>query len=350
VLAKLSHTPPFRHCRRSQFPNMLSQIRIGCRVSAAVGPYIPISLEQQRAFAEKQWTVYWEEVQKAADHFGQSLKFERKATAQGLAGLLDLESILNHNYVKDLTGLDRAWATLGRQDQRESPGTPAATVGTTVENVCPPVVAVATAITAPIPPLPMASTTQAITQNDHDIPPTATADTTPGVSAPEQAPPATTTAPVEIQDGDSSSLLLAHANNHQDPNPVQPPVDPSEQDPDSALDEDPYDPQSVLEDFLEDLADGRHTHQFQLYLSNKQELIGTDALVGRCNKVLNWKVQDDVLKDEVPADKEFDKVGICNFDFANTTVPSTSLGDPQEKKSTYSPFLFTCGQATGNSS
>jgi hypothetical protein len=122
---------------------MPSQIRIGCRVSAAVGPYIPIPPEQQmaegikrrsrsryhgvviRSFAEKQWTVYWEEVKKASNHFGQKLKFERKAPAEGLVGL-DLESILNDNYVKDLKGLDRAWAAMGQQTGQESQRTSAA--------------------------------------------------------------------------------------------------------------------------------------------------------------------------------------------------------------------------------
>jgi hypothetical protein len=235
---------------------MPSQIRIGCRVSAAVGPYIPRAEGSKRRsrsryhgvviryFAEKQWTVY-EEVKKA-------LKFERKAPAEGLAGL-DLESILNDNYAKDLKGLDRAWATtLGRQDHRGSQEAPAAasTGRTTAEIACPPVVADATVIVATIPPPPMARTTQTITNNDHDIPPTATDVATTSVSAPTTLP-ATTTAPVETQDVDPNSLLLGNANN-QDPNPPPSPVDPSErdkQDPDSVLDEDPYDPQSVLEDF-----------------------------------------------------------------------------------------------------
>jgi hypothetical protein len=104
--------------------------------------------------------------------------------------------------------------TLGRQDHRESQGTPAAasTGCTTAEIACRPVVADATVIMATIPPRPMASTTQTITNNDHDIPPTATDVATTGVSAPATLP-ATTTAPVETQDVDSNSFLLGNANN-----------------------------------------------------------------------------------------------------------------------------------------
>jgi hypothetical protein len=39
-----------------------------------------------------------------------------------------------------------------------------------------------------------------------------------------------------------------------------------------------------------------------------------------------------VVKDEAPANKEFNKVGICNFDFANTTEPSPSSSDPRGKR------------------
>jgi hypothetical protein len=91
------------------------------------------------------------------------------------------------------------------------------------------------------------------------------------------------------KDGDSNALLQANANN-QDCDAAPSPSEIDGQDPDGVLDEDLYDPQSVLEDFLEDIANGRHSQQFQLYLTNKQRLIGKDVLVGRGNKVLNWKV------------------------------------------------------------
>jgi hypothetical protein len=108
---------------------MPSQIRVGCRVSAAVGPFLPIPAERAneggrirrhrsryhgivlRSFAEKQWTVYWEEVKKAADHFGNQLKLEKKETEKGLDGV-DVEVILQNNYVKDQNGLDQALAMI----------------------------------------------------------------------------------------------------------------------------------------------------------------------------------------------------------------------------------------------
>jgi hypothetical protein len=149
---------------------MPSQICIGCRVSGAVGPYLPICPERQReggrqrrsrsryhggvvrSFAEKKWTVYWEEVEKATDHSSQALKFEKKAPTEGLAGL-DLESILNENYVQDLKGLDKAWAAMGHQSRQQAQcRPPAVTGGATVENIGHPVATVPTTIPVIVPP------------------------------------------------------------------------------------------------------------------------------------------------------------------------------------------------------
>jgi hypothetical protein len=80
-----------------------------------------------------------EEVQKAADHFGQALRFKKKAPVDALAGL-DLESILNDKYVEDLVGLDRAWAAMGHQNP---------------------------VVTANIPPPPTATAPSTNTTNDH---------------------------------------------------------------------------------------------------------------------------------------------------------------------------------------
>jgi hypothetical protein len=60
-------------------------------------------------------------------------------------------------------------------------------------------------------------------------------------------------------------------------------------------------------------------------------LIGTNVVAGNRNKSLTWQVRRDVLKSEVPEDKEFDKVGICNFNFNNKTEPAPS-GDPRERR------------------
>jgi hypothetical protein len=181
-----------------------------------------------RSFSEKKWTVYWEEVQKAADHFGQALKFERKAPANALAGL-DLESILNDNYVEDCHGLDRAWAAMGYRTHENTQGTLAATG--------PPVV------TATTPTPPMATTPSTTTTiGDNVSLPTATMTvTTPSVIAP-QAPPATTLAPTENQNQENSQV----------PDQTPAPFESDEQQPnnwqelDNVLEADRYDPQWTL--------------------------------------------------------------------------------------------------------
>jgi hypothetical protein len=171
------------------------------------------------------------------------------------------------------------------------------------------------------------STTTTIRGHDNVSLPTATMTvTTPSVIA-QQAPPATTLAPSENQNQENSQV----------PDPTAAPFESNEQQPNNwqelnnVLEADRYDPQSVVQDFLEDLADGRHTSNFQMYLTAKQQLISKDVVVGTGNKALNWKVRDDVHKNKIPCDQEFEKVGICNFDFTNKTEPSPSR-DPRERR------------------
>ena len=113
---------------------MPSQIRIGCRVSGAVGPCEPIPPERLsqggklrrhrtryhgtvlRSVAEKQWTVYWEEVKKASDHYANNLKFESKAPSDGLSGL-DLESIYNNDYFPGPNGQHDTLPFRGREQE-----------------------------------------------------------------------------------------------------------------------------------------------------------------------------------------------------------------------------------------
>jgi hypothetical protein len=220
---------------------MPSQIRIGCRVSAAVGPFLPIAPERQneggrvrrhrsryhgvviRSFAEKQWTVYWEEVKKAADHFGNQLKFEKKAPVEGLVGL-DLETILNNDYVKDQNGLDHALVSRVRAEQNGS--RPLAVM------MPPPLTA------------PRATMAPSLGTN-HAVVPTANPAST---VAPNPAPIHTTT-----------TIAAATTPSPTDVPPASPEQDPAvpsdtsdeELDPDLDQEEDRYDPQTVLEDILQ---------------------------------------------------------------------------------------------------
>jgi hypothetical protein len=146
-------------------------------------------------------------------------------------------------------------------------------------------------------PTPLLATTSTTTNGQDDAPPsTATTFTAPSVSSP-QVPPETTSA--------TASEIV-------------------EQDPNTAMEEERYDPQSVIEDIREDLADGRHSFRFQQYISEKPELIGKDVPTGKGNK---------------PADQEFKNNGICNFDFNNTTEPSPSR-DPRGRRINFLSLLI----------
>ena len=290
---------------------MPSQICIVCRVSGAVGPYMPIPPERQsqggrlrrhrahyhgtvlRSIGEKQWTVYWEEIEKASDHFANTLKFESKAPTNGLEGL-DLESIYNDHYYPGPNGLDHALLGTSRTERR------------------PPVIA-----TPHIPPVPTNAPPIVTTTS------TTTTTATPeggghqnvaGGTAHVLMPPAATTPAT------TSTTTPALSSNHDQ-------EDQFEDD-----DGERYDPQSIVQDFLVD-ADAHHNHRHGQYITTKQRLIGEVVHVGNPrNGTLPWTVRGDVTKDEVLKDKEFNKVGIRMFDFKDMTETSQSVDRQTHKR------------------
>lgn len=92
---------------------MPSKIRIGCRVSGAVGPFlalVPGTNRRKRArlsgtvvasLPDRRWRVYWDGVNKASDHHGPNLRFEQAAIGDKLDPNLDLEFIAR-NWVPNL--------------------------------------------------------------------------------------------------------------------------------------------------------------------------------------------------------------------------------------------------------
>ena len=267
-----------------------SVIRIGCRVSGLVGPFLPLVPGKSRrsrarlsgtvitSLPDKGWRVYWDGVNKSADHPNTNLKFVRASVGDQLTNL-DLESIMTNDYVIDQRGLDCHMAA--------RPTIPATTA----------------TVPTPLPiqqiPEPIAATTQQAPSN----------------------PPQPATTP--------TNLLPTLTNNEQTTEPEQDPIvtdvnENEESDPDKEEEEDNFDPMSIIQDIIEDDRNGRHLTLQLTYQREKAALLGTEvtrASSARGESPLTWVVRNDILKEEVEdSEIEHEKVGIRGFDFTKQNV------------------------------
>jgi hypothetical protein len=91
-------------------------------------------------------------------------------------------------------------------------------------------------------------------------------------------------------------------------------------DPDHLEEEDLYDPNFVLEEFLTE--NDRHVHRFTAYLNEKAMLIETNDVKESAHGNVVWTVRDDIRSSDVPTDQK--AVGVRGFDLNNTTVKNGS--------------------------
>ena len=132
---------------------MPSQLRLGCRVSGAVGPLqnrpnVPTTDPNGTRRTQRRtrmryhgwilrsdpncrWTVYWENVQVCSCHPGNILKYENSADNEAFSRL-DVDYLIRNRFVGDQLGLDGARAPTPTQTQEETPATTAETTTTTV--------------------------------------------------------------------------------------------------------------------------------------------------------------------------------------------------------------------------
>ena len=117
----------------------------------------------------------------------------------------------------------------------------------------------------------------------------------------------TTTLPNESHDAETTSTQQT-ADGEQ---PEQPEQDEFE------LEEDVFDPASIVRDMVADDSAGRHLLAMQRYSLEKELLIGE---VVPTSAGLSWTVCCDIKKSEVVSDPELElPVGVKNFDFNNKT-------------------------------
>ena len=90
------------------------------------------------------------------------------------------------------------------------------------------------------------------------------------------------------------------------------------------LEEDVFDPASIVRDMVADDSAGRHLLAMQQYTLDKEALLGK---VVQTSAGLSWTVCGDVTKAEVVADRESElPVGVKNFDFNNKSVRGPNRG------------------------
>ena len=83
------------------------------------------------------------------------------------------------------------------------------------------------------------------------------------------------------------------------------------------LEEDVFDPASIVRDMVADDSAGRHLRPTQKYAAEKETLIGK---VIPTSAGLSWTVRNDILQLEVVEDTETEQpVGVKKFDFNNKT-------------------------------
>jgi hypothetical protein len=278
---------------------MPSIIRVGCRVSGLVGPLQELQNGQRRrtrmrffgvvvrSVPEQKWTVYWEAIQRVADHGFAVLKFESRPPADGGLVGLNIEQLMNDTmYIRDQQGIDdylKTWQPprLPTNNSNSHHDTiPPATTGTDRQGQQ----------HDTIPP----TTTGTDQAQQHDtIPPTTT-----GVDQAQQHDtiPPTTTGTDQAQQHATIPIV--------------------ETDPDDEYDEEVFDPISIVREFMDETSTDSHLRRQTQYLQEKLALMAEVVKV----KTAEWTVRDDVKADEVVPDKDPEQIGICGFDFNETPV------------------------------
>ena len=273
---------------------MPSLIRLGCRVSACVGPLQPISdgrkssqgggkLRRQRSrffgtvirsVEGRMWTVLWDSIQKCSDHSFNSLRFER----EGIENVLDdinVQTILESSYVVGgQRGIDNylaEWqppatplpATVNpSQAPAPSQSTTVASLPTATTNTHPEIIRT---------PPPAVDTASLSDDEQLEIPreqllPTphsrewfvAQAAATAAATAVAASAVTTTTGAT------AANAVTAEEEEGQEAH---------ETDPDAELSEENFDPNELARDLAEEDHDGRHRARWNQYLQDKHQLL-----------------------------------------------------------------------------
>ena len=87
--------------------------------------------------------------------------------------------------------------------------------------------------------------------------------------------------------------------------------------------EDVFDPQTIIQDILDDDRTGRYLQVQAQYEQEKNNLQGTNVPT---SAGLMWKVRGEIPATDIPAEDDTDTVGIKNFDFNNKRMTGSNRG------------------------
>jgi hypothetical protein len=289
---------------------MPSSLRLGCRVSAAVGPLLPQSASGKRRTRQRfkgilirseenrRWMVFWDDIGRCSIHPGVILRFEESQTqSTDPLGGLNVANIIDTLNVGDQQGID----VFSRMGSVVAPTPPS---------------------TATVTPTPPSTTTVT------PCPPSTATLTTasPAIAAETLAPPSTVAANSIVNLApealNPTVTLVLRAATHAATTVESPPTV-EDQDPASlehTQEEDTFDPMSIVADMLEDDRDGTYLRRFQEYLEKKRLMTGDQVPVNNRSQEVIWTILDDVTPEQVPVSTEHEKVGIRGFDFNNQSV------------------------------
>jgi Transposase IS4 len=271
---------------------MPSNIRIGCRVSGAVGPLLDVdkgtitednstkvARRRRQHFmgtvvgsaAEKRWTVYWDDIKKSSDHSFSLLKFVAKPTLEEADLKIYCTEIY---YLGGQKELDQYFYNNKNTNNKNT------------------------------------STNKNTTTTNNK---TTTNDGTP--AAPLNMP---TAQPKEIQNPISNPTNQSATGTEEEPIENSETI---EEEDDNDESNDRFDPQATIMDILQEERSGRMIERQQRYEKEKKELISNQIEVGpKKGPKLTWTVTNDIKKEDVPTSSEFNTIGIKNFDFRNSVV------------------------------
>ena len=295
---------------------MPGTIRVGCKVSSLIGPKLPLTGTQKRRSRQRyfgtvikscenqKWTVYWNEIDRCADHPFNSLRFE-SSRGTSLDGI-DLHSILASKH-------------LGLGDPK------------VIESF----------LATWQPPLPLEQAVQAVPLTQPSVEETNTDQGSTATRHTIGLQPITMQQPEPSQDSNpinlnsiltdtSTNSLRNSPNSSPNPDPTpnnnteEPNQEPNEETHENTEpeQEEVFDPDSIVRDIVEDDSSGRNLRLRQIYEQEKAILIGSEVNTAAG---LTWKVRNDIRQSEV-ADEYDPLIGIRNFDFNNKRMRTNTKG------------------------
>ena len=291
-------------------------MRVGCKVSSLIGPKLPLTGTQKRRSRQRyfgtvikscenqKWTVYWNEIDRCADHPFNSLRFE-SSRGTSLDGI-DLHSILASKH-------------LGLGDPK------------VIESF----------LATWQPPLPLEQAVQAVPLTQPSVEETNTDQGSTATRHTIDLQPITMQQPEPSQDSNpinlnsiltdpSTNSLRNSTNSSPNPDPTpnnnteEPNQEPNEETHENTEpeQEEVFDPDSIVRDIVEDDSSGRNLRLRQIYEQEKAILIGSEVNTAAG---LTWKVRNDIRQSEV-ADEYDPLIGIRNFDFNNKRMRTNTKG------------------------